>query len=210
MKKFNYYWGILCLAVICLFSSCSTTKYGAHFAPSQHGPSNYSKSVKADEPLLALEEEDKTEETAETSGAAEVSSDALPEAVALKKVMTDVKVVDEVEFTERREQAIAEVKERVANMSRKEKRALRREIKRINLAEYTKDLPAYANTMDPLQDRGGAVNILALILAFLLPPLGVFIHQGEINNKFWISLILTLLGVLPGVIYSVLVVLGVV
>jgi uncharacterized membrane protein YqaE (UPF0057 family) len=49
---------------------------------------------------------------------------------------------------------------------------------------------------------------LLIILAILLPPLAVYLHQGEINNKFWISLLLTILGFLPGVIYALLVVLG--
>ncbi|HMO33878.1 MAG TPA: YqaE/Pmp3 family membrane protein [Lacibacter sp.] len=53
-------------------------------------------------------------------------------------------------------------------------------------------------------------TILLVILAILLPPLAVYLHQEAINTKFWISLILTLLFWVPGVIYSLLVVLGVV
>ena len=51
-------------------------------------------------------------------------------------------------------------------------------------------------------------TVLLVILAILLPPLAVYLHQGEINSKFWISLLLTLLFFLPGMIYSLLVVLG--
>ena len=51
-------------------------------------------------------------------------------------------------------------------------------------------------------------TILLCILAILLPPLAVYLHQGEINTKFWISLLLTLLFWLPGVIYALIVVLG--
>lgn len=51
-------------------------------------------------------------------------------------------------------------------------------------------------------------TLLLVILALLLPPLAVYLHQGEINNKFWISLILTLLFFVPGVIYALIVVLG--
>jgi uncharacterized membrane protein YqaE (UPF0057 family) len=51
-------------------------------------------------------------------------------------------------------------------------------------------------------------QLLLVILAILLPPLAVYLHQGEINNKFWISLLLTLIFWLPGVIYALLVVLG--
>lgn len=51
-------------------------------------------------------------------------------------------------------------------------------------------------------------TILLCILAILLPPLAVYLYEGEINNKFWISLLLTLLFWLPGVIYALVVILG--
>jgi uncharacterized membrane protein YqaE (UPF0057 family) len=51
-------------------------------------------------------------------------------------------------------------------------------------------------------------TLLLVILALLIPPLAVYLHQGEINSKFWISLILTLLFFVPGVIYALIVVLG--
>ena len=51
-------------------------------------------------------------------------------------------------------------------------------------------------------------TLLLVILAILLPPLAVYLHQGVINTKFWISLLLTLLFFIPGVIYALIVVLG--
>lgn len=53
-----------------------------------------------------------------------------------------------------------------------------------------------------------ASEVVLVILAILLPPLAVYLHQGEINNKFWISLLLTLLLWLPGIIYALLVIFG--
>lgn len=50
-------------------------------------------------------------------------------------------------------------------------------------------------------------QLLLVILAILLPPLAVYLHEGVINNKFWLDLILTLLFFLPGVIYALIVVL---
>ncbi len=47
--------------------------------------------------------------------------------------------------------------------------------------------------------------ILLVILSFLLPPLAVFLKSG-LETNFWISLILTLLFWLPGVIFALLVV----
>lgn len=51
-------------------------------------------------------------------------------------------------------------------------------------------------------------TILLVILAILLPPLAVYLYENAITTKFWISLILTLLLWVPGVIYALLVVLG--
>jgi uncharacterized membrane protein YqaE (UPF0057 family) len=53
-----------------------------------------------------------------------------------------------------------------------------------------------------------ASTVLQVIFAILIPPLGVYLHEGEINKRFWISLLLTLLFFLPGIIYALVVVLG--
>lgn len=49
-------------------------------------------------------------------------------------------------------------------------------------------------------------DIIALILAFFLPPLGVLIKDG-IGNSFIINCLLTLLGFIPGVIHALFVIL---
>ena len=53
-----------------------------------------------------------------------------------------------------------------------------------------------------------ASTVLQVIFAILIPPLGVYLHEGEINNRFWIDLLLTLLFFLPGMIYALIIVLG--
>lgn len=50
--------------------------------------------------------------------------------------------------------------------------------------------------------------LLLLIIGIILPPLGVYLFDGEIGTPFWISLILTLLFWFPGSIYAVLHILG--
>ena len=50
-------------------------------------------------------------------------------------------------------------------------------------------------------------TLLYAILAILLPPLAVGLHEGGINNRFWISVLLSLLFWLPGIIYALIVVL---
>jgi len=57
-------------------------------------------------------------------------------------------------------------------------------------------------------DTPSTNTVLLVILAILLPPLAVGLHEGRINGKFWLDLLLTLLFFLPGVIYALIVVLG--
>jgi len=47
---------------------------------------------------------------------------------------------------------------------------------------------------------------LLIVLAILLPPLAVYLHQGEINGKFWLSILFWFLFIIPGIIYALLVV----
>ncbi|QPG04385.1 YqaE/Pmp3 family membrane protein [Salinimonas marina] len=46
------------------------------------------------------------------------------------------------------------------------------------------------------------MDIIRIILSILLPPLGVFLQVG-IGVQFWINVVLTLLGYIPGIIHAV-------
>ncbi|MCB0336476.1 MAG: YqaE/Pmp3 family membrane protein [Bdellovibrionales bacterium] len=45
-------------------------------------------------------------------------------------------------------------------------------------------------------------DILPIILAILLPPVGVAMEVG-ISKQFWINVLLTLLGYVPGIVHAV-------
>ncbi len=49
-----------------------------------------------------------------------------------------------------------------------------------------------------LQRQARMHKILLIIICFLLPPLGVYIHRPTCNRDFWINVLLTLLMWLPG------------
>ncbi|RYY41044.1 MAG: YqaE/Pmp3 family membrane protein [Chitinophagaceae bacterium] len=53
-----------------------------------------------------------------------------------------------------------------------------------------------------------AEKVVQVICAILLPPLGVYLHEGTINTRFWICLLLTLLLYIPGLIYALVIILG--
>lgn len=47
-----------------------------------------------------------------------------------------------------------------------------------------------------------SVDIIKIILAIILPPLGVFLEVG-ITGHFWLNILLTLLGYIPGLVHAV-------
>lgn len=49
-------------------------------------------------------------------------------------------------------------------------------------------------------------EVVLIILAILLPPLAVYLYEGEVNGRFWLSLLLWFCFILPGIIYALLVV----
>jgi uncharacterized membrane protein YqaE (UPF0057 family) len=97
-------------------------------------------------------------------------------------------------------------------------KSLSRKEKKLKLRELKKELAVLKASRE--QGYEADTNtILLVILAILLPPLAVYLHQGEINTKFWIALILWLLGwaiagpwswfgLLPAIIYALIVILG--
>ncbi len=87
--------------------------------------------------------------------------------------------------------------------------SLSKKEKKQRIKEVKKEVNAFKQAKRQGKDADEQ-TILLVILAILLPPLAVYLHQNAINTKFWISLVLTLLFWVPGVIYSLLVVLGVV
>ncbi|MBQ0759240.1 MAG: YqaE/Pmp3 family membrane protein [Gammaproteobacteria bacterium] len=46
------------------------------------------------------------------------------------------------------------------------------------------------------------MDIIRIIFAILLPPLGVFLQVG-LGKHFWLNIILTLCGYFPGIIHAV-------
>lgn len=46
------------------------------------------------------------------------------------------------------------------------------------------------------------MDVIRTILSIILPPVGVFLQVG-IGKHFWISILLTLLGYIPGVIHAI-------
>ena len=46
------------------------------------------------------------------------------------------------------------------------------------------------------------MDILRMILSVLIPPLGVFLQVG-FGKHFWLNILLTLLGYIPGLVHAI-------
>jgi uncharacterized membrane protein YqaE (UPF0057 family) len=195
MKK-NY---VLYLLVLLIFSACAP-KYGAHFQSYERSSYANAKEVKAEEkqapeavspelvqklePAESLRPAPLLEETAlvssETNMHVPVSKPALKEDALLKQIQ-----------------------ERLASMSEKERKAIRHQLK-----EAVKSYKAKHNIAEAAPNQTDENTLLLVIVAILLPPLAMFLYEGDITGRFWISLLLTLLFYFPGLIYTLIVILG--
>ena len=46
------------------------------------------------------------------------------------------------------------------------------------------------------------MDLIKIIFAILLPPLGVFMQVG-LGGAFWLNILLTLCGYIPGIVHAV-------
>lgn len=46
------------------------------------------------------------------------------------------------------------------------------------------------------------MDIIRIILSVIIPPLGVFLQVG-LGAQFWLNVLLTLLGYIPGLIHAI-------
>jgi uncharacterized membrane protein YqaE (UPF0057 family) len=50
------------------------------------------------------------------------------------------------------------------------------------------------------------IFLAIILLAIILPPCSVFLHQGCCNSFFWYTVDLTLLGWIPGIVYAFIII----
>ncbi|MEZ5039651.1 MAG: YqaE/Pmp3 family membrane protein [Saprospiraceae bacterium] len=110
---------------------------------------------------------------------------------AIHKVLPTQQTKEEIK------EAAEKSKEAWQNKSHKEKKAERKQMRKELKTAIT------AAKKDGADDD----QLLLIIIAILLPPLAMAIYDG-ITDRFWISLLLTLLFYLPGLIYTLVIILG--
>lgn len=64
-------------------------------------------------------------------------------------------------------------------------------------------LDPHQNACGKTQYTGAVLmDFLRVLIAIFIPPLGVFLQEG-IGKHFWINIVLTLLGYIPGIVHAV-------
>ena len=53
-----------------------------------------------------------------------------------------------------------------------------------------------------MSSSASSADLLRVLVSVLLPPLGVFLQEG-IGTQFWINVILTLMGYIPGLVHAI-------
>lgn len=46
------------------------------------------------------------------------------------------------------------------------------------------------------------MDLIRILFSILLPPVGVFLQEG-IGKQFWLNILLTILGYIPGIVHAV-------
>lgn len=77
----------------------------------------------------------------------------------------------------------------------------------LSRAERKSRISAASNALKNMKDAS-TNTVLLVILAILLPPVAVLVHQGTFNTKVLIALLLWLLFYIPGLIYALIVIFG--
>lgn len=50
------------------------------------------------------------------------------------------------------------------------------------------------------------MDLLRILIAIFIPPLGVFLQVG-LGGAFWLNLLLTILGYIPGIVHALYIIL---
>jgi len=185
--------------VIAAITFGCATKYGAHFQRTSEHDKRFQQfdRINSNENLLSIDEDIPVKTVIEnepnynndqTGAVASIRREVIissPIKEHVKKYKQKIESVKEINLDNR--SFNKEVRKAKRELNKEIKSTIKREIKEAKKQGVDNDY------------------ILMMVLAFLIPPLGVGLTYG-ITNEFWISLILTLLFWLPGAIYSLIMV----
>lgn len=218
---------LLSCSLLFLCFSCAP-KYGAYFSKPTYDDNNYVNKVEfelSDKVIASIEpvKEPIVEDLAASDKAllstiepvieaknSEVEIVEIPQRNLSDK--NNLKLIPKADrnatISSREEMILDALKIKLKSMTRADKKAFRKEVKHLAKSNNIEKLSTNYNINSQEDVNATDTNTLLLvILAILLPPLAVFLHEGEVNGTFWLNLLLTLLFIIPGIIHALVVVL---
>ena len=182
-------------SIIFLIVQGCSPKYTASFQP----PVKKSQSNKSQ--IVAQEMETLTDATSESSGNPVIALPKTNDPIIEKKSSVQDRAREQHDvdapMTSMELSVLQEVRENISSMSRLERKQLMDEAKL-----QVETLRAEGD------DRQSTDLLLLVIIAILIPPLAMILYENGVTGRFWISLLLTLLFYVPGLIYTLVVILG--
>ncbi len=185
--------------VIAAITFGCATKYGAHFQRTSEHDKRFQQfdRINSNENLLSIDEDIPVKTVIENEP--NYNNDQTGAVASIRREVIISSPIKE--YVKKYKQKIESVKE--INL---DNRSFNKEVRKAR-KELNKEIKSTIKREIKEAKKQGADDdyILMMVLAFLIPPLGVGLTYG-ITNEFWISLILTLLFWLPGAIYSLIMV----
>ena len=86
----------------------------------------------------------------------------------------------------------------------KKVRTVKKNVSDVNVKKFIQK----RSTSTDQPSSGDPDKVLLVILAILLPPVAMWLYEGEWNGRCWLNLLLTLLCGLPGMIHALIVIIG--
>lgn len=188
MKKIIRLSSVLLLGLM-IFSSCSKQKYTASFSPSKTKVWNKEGKDVAKDNLASIKiaKESVVDEDAVVTTIAKA-------APVVKKELVKSSNID------------VNNNKLVTSTFTKQELKQNKKLIRKTLFKAAKNNLFHKNKSDV--KSGSDKQLIALIISIFIPPLGVWFYQQDISNDFWWSFLFWILGILPGIIYAWLVILG--
>ncbi len=201
----KFYFKLFLVSLMASIISCSP-KYTRSFQPTDYTPYAYldkevSKETNSSQENYWSDEELGLDQlNLQDPSDLTASNESSPEAELLPTDQKPSKTIasgkeDLKDQRSKEKQVLRQVKQQLKSMSKEERRELREEtLAKMKLDDKTTDTD---------------MNLaLLVIITILLPPVGMLIYEGGVTNRFWISLLLTLLFYVPGLVYSLVIILG--
>lgn len=188
--KNRLYHSILTICLIALVFGACSPKYGAHF----NNSSKFYEAPKAEAKDNLTSVENQVEEP---------EVELKPEMLTASKALTPLpQTPPAVQKLVKEYEAKAEAIKAKELPAKAEEKALKKESRKVK-KQLNKELKKNIKALK--QQDADADYVVMMILAIVIPPLGVGLTYG-ITGEFWLSLLLTIIFWLPGAIYSAIVV----